>query len=185
MMDGILLYLALAIEGGMCYNSFGRKQLYVLYGNPEVNFRMDSDVKLYLVEAWALPDVLCKTLEAKRLLESGTVRTVTEAIREVGISRSAFYKYRTAAAPFAEIKGRIVTLQANLRDKAGVLSSLLSILAAHGASILTINQNIPISGQAVVTIQLRTAALEHDMDALIDEIRSLPDVVGADVIAAG
>jgi len=146
---------------------------------------LSSDTKLYLVEAWALPDVLCRTLEAKRLLESGIARTVTEAIREVGISRSAFYKYRTAAAPFAEMNGRIVTLQAVLRDRSGVLSALLTILAGTGASILTINQNIPISGQAGVTIQLRTDAMELSMEAVMEQIRALPDVIKADVVVAG
>ena len=41
-----------------------------------------------------------KVAEAKRLLETGEKTTVNGAAREVGISRSAFYKYKDAVHPF-------------------------------------------------------------------------------------
>ena len=53
-----------------------------------------------------------KVVEAKRLLETGEVDTVHLATRRVGISRSAFYKYKDAVRPFNDmLHGRIVTFQ--------------------------------------------------------------------------
>ena len=50
--------------------------------------------KYYLVSAEALPEVFIKVAEAKRMLQVGEADTVGEAARLVGISRSAFYKYK-------------------------------------------------------------------------------------------
>ena len=56
--------------------------------------------KYYLVSAEALPEVFIKVAEAKRMLQVGEADTVGEAARLVGISRSAFYKYKDAVQPF-------------------------------------------------------------------------------------
>ena len=39
-----------------------------------------------------LPDYYEKVLAAKRLLETGKVKEISEAARQAGISRSTFYK---------------------------------------------------------------------------------------------
>lgn len=114
---------------------------------------MEKTPKYYIVEAAALPDIFRKVAEAKRLLETGETDKVNVATRAVGISRSAFYKYRDTIAPFQNLMaGRIITFQMMLKDKAGVLSAILSIFANNGANILTINQSIPTGGRAMVTI---------------------------------
>ena len=117
---------------------------------------MGKKTKFYLVAADALPEIFLKVAEAKRM---GEVSTAGEAARQVGISRSAFYKYRDSVQPFNDMKtGRIITFYALLKDNPGVLSNVLSIFAGSGANILTINQSIPTSGVAPVTI---TAATEN------------------------
>ena len=69
-------------------------------------------------------------VEAKRLLETGEETTVNGAARAVGISRSAFYKYKDAVRPFNDmLHGRIVTFQTMLRDEPGILSGLLNVFA--------------------------------------------------------
>lgn len=63
------------------------------------------------------------------MLHAGEVSTAGEAARQVGISRSAFYKYRDSVQPFNDMKtGRIITFYALLKDNPGVLSNVLSIL---------------------------------------------------------
>ena len=91
---------------------------------------MTSATKFYLVSAEALPEIFIKVAEAKRMLQSGEVRTAGDAARAVGISRSAFYKYRDAVRPFNDMKtGRIITFYAMLKNNPGVLSNVLSIFA--------------------------------------------------------
>lgn len=108
---------------------------------------MGKKTKFYLVAADALPEIFLKVAEAKRMLHAGEVSTAGEAARQVGISRSAFYKYRDSVQPFNDMKtGRIITFYALLKDNPGVLSNVLSIFAGSGANILTINQSIPTNG---------------------------------------
>ena len=96
---------------------------------------MTSATKFYLVSAEALPEIFIKVAEAKRMLQSGEVRTAGDAARAVGISRSAFYKYRDAVRPFNDMKtGRIITFYAMLKNNPGVLSNVLSIFAESGGN---------------------------------------------------
>ena len=52
----------------------------------------------------AVPEVLLKVVEAKKLLESERAITVQEATDKVGISRSSFYKYKDDIFPFMIIR---------------------------------------------------------------------------------
>ena len=140
--------------------------------------------KYYLVEAGVLPEVFTKVTEARELLETGEVRTVADAVERVGISRSAFYKYKDSVMPFRDMRqGSIVTFNALLRDKKGVLSSLLAIFADSGANILTINQSIPTNGTAFVTISAITETMAMGMDELIAAARALYGGLRFDALA--
>ena len=64
----------------------------------------------YVVKERAVPEVLLKVVEAKRLLESERAATVQDAAEAVGISRSSFYKYKDDIFPFHEnTKGKNIT----------------------------------------------------------------------------
>lgn len=139
----------------------------------------------YVVEAKALPEIFQKVAEAKWLLAMGKAETVGEATRATGISRSAFYKYRDAISPFQNLMaGRILTFHLVLQDVTGLLSSILSIFAQFGANILTINQTIPLSGRAVVTISAETAAMNQSGDMLLARLAGMEGVVKAEILAS-
>ena len=145
---------------------------------------MAPATKFYLVSADALPEIFIKVAEAKRMLQSGEVRTAGDAARAVGISRSAFYKYRDCISPFQNMMaGRIITFQMVLKDKAGVLSSILSIFANCGANILTINQAIPTNGCASVTISAETSGISQGVEALMRALSQVDGVRKVEVLA--
>ena len=145
---------------------------------------MGKKTKFYLVAADALPEIFLKVAEAKRMLHAGEVSTAGEAARQVGISRSAFYKYRDSVQPFNDMKtGRIITFYALLKDNPGVLSNVLSIFAGSGANILTINQNIPTNGCAAVTISAETNHLQTSLEELLRHLNAMDGVVRAEILA--
>ena len=145
---------------------------------------MNKTPKYYIVEAAALPEVFLKVAEAKRLLETGAASTVNAATRAVDLSRSAFYKYRDSIAPFQNLMvGRIITFQLMLLDRAGFLSGILSIFAACGANILTINQSIPTNGAAMVTISAETTDLLCPVEELLKQISAQNGVLKAGIVA--
>ena len=140
--------------------------------------------KYYLVSAEALPEVFIKVAEAKRMMQTGEADTVGAATKMAGISRSAFYKYKDAVQPFQNMKaGHIITLYALLRDNPGVLSNYLTIFAASGANILTINQTIPTNGCAGVTVSAETSDMTEPMDEMISHLAAAEGVLRFEIMA--
>ena len=110
---------------------------------------MEKKIKYYVVREKAVPEVLLKVVEAKRILDSERATTVQEATEQVGISRSSFYKYKDDIFPFHDnAKGKTITFMIQMDDETGLLSDVLHIVADYHANILTIHQSIPINGIA-------------------------------------
>ena len=146
---------------------------------------MGVKTKYYIVAAEALPEIFVKVAEAKRMMQTGEADTVGAATRQVGISRSAFYKYKDAVQPFNNMKtGHIITFYIMLKDNPGVLSNVLSIFAGSGANILTINQSIPTNGCAAVTISAETSDMELSLEELVARVSALYGVVKFEILAA-
>ena len=140
--------------------------------------------KFYLVQAEMLPEIFLKVVRARELLNTGVARTVSDAVMQVGISRSAFYKYKDCVIPFRDMtQGRIFTFNISLLDKQGVLSSVLAIFATVGANILTINQSIPSDGVAFVTISAKLDNADITPDELIVRMRACEGVVTSELLA--
>ena len=140
--------------------------------------------KYYIIDADALPEVFVKVTDAKSLLETGAVRTVAEAVERVGLSRSAFYKYKDAISPFRDMRrDSILTFHVMLHDRPGTLAALLSIFTESGANILTINQSIPANGVALVTVSVTAEDMPRSSDELIGVLRSVSGVISADLMA--
>lgn len=137
----------------------------------------------YIVSEEVLPEVLKKTIVVKEKLKRGDFKTIYEATKEVGISRSAFYKYKDYIFPFYEAsREKIVTLAFILDHTPGILSNLLNTFATAGGNILTINQDIPLQGLANVSISVETANLEENIDSLLERIRALAGVRRVEII---
>ena len=144
---------------------------------------MGRAIKYYIVAAEALPEIFLKVAEAKRMMQTGEADTVGAATRMAGISRSAFYKYKDAVQPFNDMKAEhIITFYAMLKDTAGVLSGMLSVFAASGTNILTINQNIPVNNCAVVTITAETSGLKGSLEELLAAAGGCPGVIKCEII---
>ena len=101
--------------------------------------------RLIVVDASVLPDVISKVLKVKELIANREEKSSASACKRVGISRSAYYKYKDCVFSYEDkLTQRIMNLHAVLQDKAGVLSNVLSALYDLDANILTVNQNIPV-----------------------------------------
>ena len=145
-----------------------------------------ANQRYYLVREDVLTDAMQKTLEAKQLLQSGQVASIWDAVKEVDLSRSAFYKYRDAVFPFHSIvKERILTVFIQLQDRKGVLAKLLELVSEAHCNVLTIHQTIPIQGRANVTLSLDVTSMSHELDELMQSLKKLDFVESAEVISSG
>ena len=133
--------------------------------------------KYFVVRERAVPEVLLKVVEAKKLLDSGKVDTVQDAAERTGISRSSFYKYKDDILPFHDnAKGKTITFILQMDDEPGLLSDVLKIIAEFHGNILTIHQTIPLNGVASLTISVDIAEDPGDASEMINEIESRPGV---------
>ena len=132
---------------------------------------MAEKSRYFVLREKAVPEVLLKVVEAKRLLDSGRVLSVQEAVDQVGISRSSYYKYQNDIFPFHdETRGKTVTFVLQMEDEPRLLSVVLNIVAEFGANILTIHQSIPISGVASLTLSIEVLPTTGDVSAMIQKI---------------
>lgn len=145
---------------------------------------MDNGSTYFLVDRTILPEVFSKVIEVKKILGTGRIKTVNDAVREVGLSRSAFYKYRDFVFPFYETsRGRVITLFFVVEDFSGILSSIINRIAQAKANIITINQNVPINGLADVTISIATAGMTMDIGSLMENIGEIEGVRRQEILA--
>lgn len=150
----------------------------------EDKIQVDKDSTYFLVDASVLPDVFSKVIEVKKILSRGKTRAVNEAVKEAGMSRSAYYKYKDFVFPFYETsRGRVITLFFVVEDFSGILSSIINIVAQAKANIITINQNVPINGLADVTISIETAGMVKDIRELMEDIGRIEGVRRQEILA--
>lgn len=137
-----------------------------------------------IIHRSVLPDYYGKVLEARRLLESGKVREVSEAVRRVGISRSTYYKYKDYVFEPAEVSGgRKAALELMLDHQPGVLSAVLSRIFGAGANILTITQSLPVLGKASVTLTIDVSAMSGGIRSLVGALEAVGGVESVRLLA--
>ena len=135
---------------------------------------MEDKSKYFVVKQKAVPEVLLKVVEAKKLLETERAITVQEATDKVGISRSSFYKYKDDIFPFYDnTKGKTITLVVQMDDEQGLLSDLLHVVAVYRANILTIHQSIPVNGVATLTLSVEVRDNTGNVSSMIDELEGI------------
>ena len=145
---------------------------------------MGEATKYFVVKQKAIPEVLLKVVEAKRLLESEKVLTIQEAVDAVGISRSSFYKYKDDIFPFHDnSQGTTITLTFQMDDEPGILSDVLKIIAEYRANILTIHQSIPINGIASLTLSIQVLQTTGDISRMMEQLEGQTSVHHVKILA--
>lgn len=145
---------------------------------------MGEKEKYFLVRQKAVPEVLLKVVEAKKLLESEKVLTIQEATDVVGISRSSFYKYKDDILPFYDnTKGKTVTFVLQMDDERGLLSDLLRIVAVYKANILTIYQSIPVNSVATLTLSVEVRSDTGSLSGMAEEMEAMRGIHYVKILA--
>ncbi|GKU75707.1 ACT domain-containing protein [Paenibacillus sp. L3-i20] len=142
--------------------------------------------RYYVVREDILPEAILKTIHVKEMLSTGGAATVHEAVERVGLSRSAFYKYKDGVFALNEkTETNIVTVSMDLDHRAGILSSVLGLVASQGGNVLTMNQSIPLQGFANVVLSVDISQVTGDGSHLVELLKSQSGVRKAMVIGRG
>ena len=144
---------------------------------------MKDNSRFFLVKEDVMPESLKKTIRIKEILQAGQAKTINEAVEQVNLSRSAYYKYKDHVFPFFEAsKEKIVSISILLVHKPGTLSSVLNTIADDYGSVITINQSIPTHGLANINLTIETKGLTIELEALLDKLRLLDGVRELEVL---
>ncbi|MFZ5686739.1 MAG: ACT domain-containing protein [Bacillota bacterium] len=139
--------------------------------------------RFYVVSSSILPETILKTALAKKLLAKGEAATVHEAVEKIGLSRSAFYKYKEGIFPLHDAtSGKIVTFSMHLEHRAGILSQVLNTIAQAQGNILTINQGLPLQGVAHVTIAMETAEMRTSLEEVLMLLSRIEGVKNVEIV---
>ncbi len=145
---------------------------------------MPDNANYYIIKRKALPEVFLKVVQAKALIEKERAMTVQEAVDEVGISRSSFYKYKDSIFPFYENgRGSVITFGVKIDDEPGLLSMVIKRIADFKANILTINQTIPVNSVANLTLSIEILPTTGDIQELIDTISAYEGIHQVKILA--
>ncbi len=145
---------------------------------------MPDNANYYIIKRKALPEVFLKVVQAKALIEKERAMTVQEAVDEVGISRSSFYKYKDSIFPFYENgRGSVITFGVKIDDEPGLLSTVIKRIADFKANILTINQTIPVNSVANLTLSIEILPTTGDIQELIDTISAYEGIHQVKILA--
>ena len=145
---------------------------------------MSEKTTYFVLKEKAVPEVLRKVVEAKRLIESGRCISVQEATDRVGISRSSFYKYKEDIFPFHDnVKGKTITMVIQLEDEPGILSEILQTVARYHANILTIHQSIPINGIASLTLSVDVLPETGDVSEMVEVMEKTQGIQYVKILA--
>ena len=145
---------------------------------------MEEKTSFFVLRKKAVPEVLLKVVEAKRLLDSGKAPSVQEATEAVGISRSSFYKYKDDIFLYHEnAKGKTITMVIQMDDEPGLLSVVLATIAEFHANILTIHQSIPINGIASLSLSVQVLQTTGDISKMIEQMENQRGVHHVKIVA--
>lgn len=141
------------------------------------------DKSYLLIDPDILLPVFAGVIRAKELLAEGKVSSTAQAVKEAGISRTAFYKYKDFVFKYSG-SGDTLSLNAQLSDRAGVFSALTAVLYGCGANIVTVSQGLPENGKANVSLTLSIGS-EMSAGELINRLLETDGVISIKVIDGG
>lgn len=167
---------------GICYSCMYSE--YICLQEVYCIVAENGEKSFVVVSSEVLPEIILKVLQAKRMKARGEAKNSTEACKAVGISRSAYYKYKDSVFTYAEkLTNKIISLYFVLRDEKGVLSAIISKLYEYNVNILTVNQNIPVDAVAAVTVSFRFEGEQMDTAVIQSELAGINGVVSVKLIA--
>ena len=140
--------------------------------------------KFLLVDASVLPEVFTKVIEVKKLLYANKVKATSDAVKQVGISRSSYYKYKDCVFQIDDaLNSRKITMSLIVKHVQGVLSGLLDTLTDFGINIITINQSIPFNEMANINITMDISKSTFNANEIIASLEKNDSIIKVTIIS--
>ena len=137
----------------------------------------------YVIHKKVLPDYFEKVIQIKEIISLGT--NISDACKEVGLSRSTFYKYKDYVnRPSMKVGKRIIlSLKLDYCFQQQIFYNILNDVAARHANVLAINQEVPIHNIAFVTLTVSIGNMDSSIQNFIQELKKGKNVIDVLLLA--
>ncbi|MEE3452082.1 amino acid-binding protein [Dialister sp.] len=126
-----------------------------------------DEKQFYLVDLQILPEAIKKTIKVKEMLKDGTCGSINEAVHQVDISRSAYYKYKDHVAPAIDDReDYFVVLFIIMQDDMTLYSRILRRVLKDRNELLACSKTRISDKYASLFIHFRTEETELSLQDL-------------------
>lgn len=137
----------------------------------------NNEKQFYLVDFQILPEAIKKTIRVKEMLKTDTSVTINHAIQTMGISRSAYYKYKNhVETSFDKPKEEAVVFFILMNKDFSLFGRVLRRITKESDEILTINRGLAFEKTVPVTIAFKTKKLPDEIEKLSYSIKKIKGV---------
>lgn len=134
-----------------------------------------------IVHKSILPNYFEQIIKTRELIAKDNL-SISDACKKMDISRSTFYKYKDYIFRLDQDYQNKASIAIMAEDKKGILSDILKILSNYGANVISINQDTPIDGMALITITVDLTEAKDNIGDIDAEIMKLEGVKNAQII---
>lgn len=122
-----------------------------------------------------------QVIEIKELINHQNL-SVSQACKIKNVSRSTYYKYKDYVFRPTSDVGHVALFTLQCKDEKGILSKILKCTYDVGGNIISINQNAPMQGVAVITMTIKTDDLNCEMIAFKELLAHLTGIINVDIV---
>lgn len=138
--------------------------------------------RFLIIDKSVLPEYFEQVVNAVKLIgQEG--KSVSDACKIMGISRSTFYKYKDKVFELSQEYGKKTIISLRAENESGVLSNVLNRIAYFKGNILTINQDMPIHNMAYITVTIDAKDLDISIVGLIEDLKKVQKVRDVNLLA--
>lgn len=134
-----------------------------------------------IVHKSILPDYYELVIKARELINDKKY-SVSDACKELNISRSTYYKYKDYIFRPSKDNGNKAIFVIKTVDEKGILSSILSTISKKNGNVISINQDMPLDGTAYITLAINVSDLDDSIEALKQSLEEITGVKSVDIM---
>lgn len=140
----------------------------------------------YLVDLRILPEAIKKTIRVKELLKRKEASSINEAVKIVGMSRSAYYKYKDHVASQDEQPKKQTLLFVVVADAdTALLNRVIKKISLSGVEIISCYRSVAVGKHALLSISVETILEQADLEGIVKAVERMRGVRSASIIDKG
>ena len=134
-----------------------------------------------IVHKSILPEYFEQVIQARELINDKNF-SVSDACKQLNISRSTYYKYKDYIFRPSKDSGNKAIFVIKTIDEKGVLSSILSVVYENLGNVISINQDKPLDETAYITLSIDISELNCLIDDLKQSLTIINGVKSVDIM---